>query len=66
MATSILKQIRISTDQKDLTFHLNEQGNIFIHEGEGTDITDFWMEVPFEDFVEVYNFLTQLKRDDNV
>ena len=69
MATTLLRQMLISSEDNtgnNLTVYLNDKGNIFMHQNDGTNIDDFWTEIDYEDWIELVKFIDQLKRENNV
>ncbi len=69
MPTSIQKQLCITnntSDREEMTIFLNDKGNVFIQEGQGIEMTDFWFEVDWKDWEEVVTFINQLKKEKNV
>jgi len=68
MSTSIVKHIVLSDadDAPTLTFYLNDKGDVFMHEDNGEDITNFWRCIPYEEWLEVVKFIDQQKKESNV
>lgn len=67
MSTSIVKHIVLSDDaDSTLTIYLNDKGDIFMHENNGDEIEDFWRCIPYEDWLEVVEFINTQKRESNV
>lgn len=69
MATTLLRQMLISSDDNtdnDLTVYLNDKGNVFMHQNDGTNIDDFWAEINWNDWQELVSFINELKQTNNV
>lgn len=67
MSTSIVKHIIVSDDaNKPITIYLNDKGDVFMHENEGGDISDFWTCISYEDWLEVVKFIDTQKIEANV
>lgn len=65
MASEITKQIKIGKEgvSEHITFYINSTGNVFVQENDGIEPTDFWVEIEWDDWVEVNKFITQQKKE---
>lgn len=69
MPTEILKQIKVtgnSDDSPSVTLYVNAIGNVFIHEADGIEMTDFWMEIKYDEWLEIVKFIEQRKKETDV